>query len=128
MSIVPPKSQKLIHFIRRLVGYDIEVELKDGSKVSGKCTGIDHSSNLHLKNAKYYKFEDIYDPTRNFFVTNFEFATIRGNQVLYICFPDDVDISKFLEINPRSRYNPPTFKAKDIYISDGDIELPDVIF
>ena len=128
MSIIPPKSQKLIHFVRRLVGFDIEVELKDGCKISGRCTGVDHSSNLHLKNAKYYRFEDIYDPNTNFFVTDFDFVTIRGNQVLYICFPDEVDINKLLEINPRSRYNPPTFKISDMYSNGYSTELPDVLF
>ena len=83
-------SRKLIHFLRKLIGYNLIIELKDDTIIKGKCSAVDSSMNIHLRIVHIKRFLN----EEKFM----ESLTIRGNKIRYIEFPEDINIESFLDV------------------------------
>jgi len=85
-------SFKLIHFLRKLVGYSLTIELKDDTIMRGKCTAVDSSMNTHVRNVTIMRPHG-----QESFV---ESITIRGDSIRYIEIPNDINMAALLSSPP----------------------------
>ena len=76
-------SNKLRHFLRRLISHYVTVILKDDTAVQGKLCAVDSTMNVHLRGVSTI--------SKNGIKQEAETYTIRGNQILWIEFPDSIN-------------------------------------
>ena len=77
-------SNKLRHFLRRLVSTNITIILKDDTVIEGKCTAVDSLMNVHLRSVSEIQ--------PNGKRQTLESYTVRGNQILWIEFAESINI------------------------------------
>mmetsp|Transcript_46082 Transcript_46082/g.53160 ORF Transcript_46082/g.53160 Transcript_46082/m.53160 type:complete len:111 (+) Transcript_46082:37-369(+) len=87
---------KLVRFLMKLTGEPVEIELKNGSTISGTVTGVDMSMNTHLKNVKL--------ATKGRNPVALDHLTIRGNMVRYFLLAESLPLDALLvDDTPKNR-------------------------
>ena len=76
-------SNKLRHFLRRLISHDVTVILKDDTTVQGKLLAVDSTMNIHLRGVSTISKNGIQQKAETY--------TVRGNQILWIEFPETIN-------------------------------------
>lgn len=76
---------KLVNFLKRMINEEVTVDTKDNLKVKGVITKIDRHSNIYLKDIL------IGD-------TKIEKFTIKGSNVRYIQFREDLPVESLFKL------------------------------
>ncbi|KAG7697685.1 hypothetical protein KL930_000260 [Ogataea haglerorum] len=79
---------KLVKFLMKLNNEKVQVELKNGTVISGEIVSVTPSMNINLKNVK------MTIKHRN--PISLEYINIRGNQVRLVILPDELNIDSIL--------------------------------
>ena len=80
-------SNKLKHFLRKLISSRITVVLKNDTVVEGKCFSVDSTMNIHLRG--------VVEITPTGKQNQFETYSIRGSKILWIEFPENINTDYF---------------------------------
>ncbi len=83
---------KLVKFLMKLKTEVIQIELKNGTLVSGTVIGVDIRMNTHLKNVKMTLLRRA--------PVNLDHLTVRGNNIRYVILPNSLPIDTLLVEEP----------------------------
>ena len=83
---------KLVKFLMKLKTEVIQIELKNGTLVSGTVIGVDIRMNTHLKNVKMTLLRRA--------PVNLDPLTVRGNNIRYVILPNSLPIDTLLVEEP----------------------------
>ncbi|KAK9898648.1 Sm-like ribonucleoprotein [Cystobasidium minutum MCA 4210] len=79
---------KLIRFLMKLNNESVQIELKNGTQVSGTITAVDMAMNTHLKSVKM--------TVRNRSPQSLDSLSIRGSNIRYYILPDSLPLDTLL--------------------------------
>ena len=79
---------KLVRFLMKLNNETVNIELKNGTVVTGTVTGVDVSMNTHLKGVKM--------TVKGRETVSLDHLTIRGNNIRYFLLPESLPIETLL--------------------------------
>ncbi|ODV86888.1 hypothetical protein CANARDRAFT_218674, partial [[Candida] arabinofermentans NRRL YB-2248] len=79
---------KLVRFLMKLNNEKVQVELKNGTVISGEIISVSPTMNINLQNVKMTV------KGRN--PMNLQFINIRGNQVRLVILPDEINLDNVL--------------------------------
>lgn len=79
---------KLVRFLMKLTGETVEIELKNGTVVSGTIVSVSPNMNTSLRGVKM-KMRDR-DPVM------LDYINIRGNTVRFVVLPDNLPLDTLL--------------------------------
>jgi len=88
LPVLPLSAMKLVRFLMKLISEQVQVELKNGTIVSGTIISVTPSMNINLKNVKM--------TVRNRNPVSLEFINIRGNNVRIVILPDNLNLDSLL--------------------------------
>jgi small nuclear ribonucleoprotein D1 len=83
---------KLVKFLMKLKTEVIQIELKNGTVVSGTVIGVDIRMNTHLKNVKMTVLRRA--------AVNLDHLTVRGNNIRYVILPNSLPVDTLLVEEP----------------------------
>jgi len=81
--------QRLARALMKLAGETVNVELKNGSVVSGQVVGVDIAMNTHMKYVKVTQ--------KNGKVSNMNHLSLRGGTIRYVILPDTFNLDILLQ-------------------------------
>jgi small nuclear ribonucleoprotein D1 len=79
---------QLVKFLQQLTDVTVEVELKNGSIVTGQVTTVDQNMNTHLANVKVV--------TKGKKPVSMEQLSVRGANIRYIVLPSELNYDRML--------------------------------
>ena len=79
---------KLVKFLMKMKNESVQVELKNGTVVTGTISGVDIKMNMHLKLVRVVIKGRSAEKRENF--------SIRGNNIRYVVLPDTLPIDTLL--------------------------------
>ena len=79
---------KLVHFLRKLVRENVQIELKDNTIIEGTVVGVDSAMNTHVRLVKVQLPAQPKERLEN--------MTIRGASIRYVILPDSINLGTLL--------------------------------
>ncbi len=79
---------QLVKFLQQLSDVTVEIELKNGTIVTGQITGVDQNMNTHLSTVKVV--------TKGKKPLTMEQLSVRGANIRYIVLPTELNYDRFL--------------------------------
>ncbi|KAH3665984.1 hypothetical protein OGAPHI_004173 [Ogataea philodendri] len=79
---------KLVKFLMNLNNEKVQVELKNGTIISGEIVSVSPSMNVNLRNVKM--------TVKHRNPVSLEYINIRGNQVRLVILPDELNVDSIL--------------------------------
>lgn len=92
---------KLVRFLMKLTSEHVQVELKNGTIVSGTIISVTPTMNIHMRNVKM--------TVRDRNPMSLEFINIRGNNVRMVLLPENINLDTLLTdslIQPKKNVPP----------------------
>ena len=79
---------KLVHFLRKLVRENVQIELKDNTVINGTVVGVDSAMNTHVRLVLIKRPGQPEERLEN--------MTIRGAQIRYVLLPESINLGTLL--------------------------------
>ncbi|OHT16818.1 LSM domain-containing protein [Tritrichomonas foetus] len=79
---------KLVHFLRKLVRENVQIELKDNTIINGTVVGVDSAMNTHVRLVQIKRPGQPEERLEN--------MTIRGASIRYVILPEVINLGTLL--------------------------------
>ncbi|MEW5311164.1 MAG: hypothetical protein WDW38_002900 [Sanguina aurantia] len=79
---------KLVRFLMKLANETVQIELKNGTVISGTITGVDIAMNTHLKAVKLI--------VKGKNPVSMDHLSVRGNNIRYYILPESLNLDTLL--------------------------------